>query len=74
MPNPEIYIQAINLGQMLAVTSDNEVGDIRGFGFYDGDEYVECDLDEAKIAVIEWRRGGWSTVIIDEYDHDAVKH
>lgn len=71
----DIVVLAVNLFQRLAVRDDDTLGDIRTFLDDEGDETE--DVDGAEWAVVEWRDGGWSTLVIDDYDFDqpsAIVH
>lgn len=64
----DVHVIAINITKRLCVAEEG-LGDIRNFLDHDGDD--QDGPDGAKFAVVEWRFGGWSSIIMDEYHAPA---
>lgn len=66
-----IEVQAVNVGRRLAMTSDGIVGDIVEFLGRDGDETLNAE--DAAIAIVHWRGGGFTPVVLSDYE-PAARH
>lgn len=61
-----MIVSAINVPKRLALRDDDTLGDIRSFLDADGDE--TADFETAAVAIVEWRGGGWSPVVIADFE------
>ena len=66
----EVLVDMVSLGRRVAVKADGGLGDIRRLLDEDGDETE--DWEAACVAVVEWRGGGWSRLVLADFDFDVV--
>ena len=57
---------AVNVPERLVLRDDNILGDIRSFLDADGDE--TDDVLVAAMAIVEWRDGGWSPIVLADFE------
>lgn len=65
---PDVHVIAINITKRLVV-SEEGLGDIRNFLDEHGDD--TDSPDGARWCVVEWRFGGWTSIVMDEYHAPA---
>lgn len=61
-----VGVVAANFALRLMARDDDVIGDIRSFLDGDGDE--TDDIEDARVAIVEWRDGTWSPVELEGFD------
>jgi hypothetical protein len=61
-----MIVEAVNVSARLALCSGGGLGDICSFIDADGDE--TDDAEDAVIAIVHWRDGGYSPVVLSDFE------
>jgi hypothetical protein len=65
-----MIVEAVNVSTRLALCSGGGLGDICSFLDADGDETDEAE--NAVVAIVHWRDGGYSPVVLSDFEQRAV--
>lgn len=66
----EVRLSAVHRRLGLVLRDDGVLGDIREYLDADGDETT--DPDTAACAIVEWRDGGFSPVMLDDFEPASI--
>lgn len=68
---PSCVVDAISLTDRVVIRSDTVLGDIDSFIDADGDE--TDDIDQARVAIVQWRDDGrWSPVDLGDFEKHEI--